>query len=182
VIHKGQFICLPLAECAICPISESIRNASKFKLSRHHCKDYQAYEYLCYDRFYFPGTSPRKRSNLININGHYINLSDSLFALLLRFVGRLKRSKNGWVNRGDLIEDGLVTDWESFQVFNNLRVAITGSLLEKNGQKIIQNDGSKNYRLSTHPDFITYDKTRLLKHPSLNVRSIVKKLPKSTQF
>lgn len=45
------------------------------------------------------------------------------------------------------------------------REPLQGSLLEKNARKFIENDGSKSYRISTHPDFITYDKKKLLLHP-----------------
>jgi hypothetical protein len=46
----------------------------------------------------------------------------------------------------------------------------------KNVQKFIENDGSKNYRISTHPDFITYNKKKLRGHPDGRVREIAKKL------
>jgi len=42
--------------------------------------------------------------------------------------------------------------------------------------KFIENDGSKNYRLSTHRDFVTYNKKKLQGHPDGRVRVIAKKL------
>ncbi|MDQ1328838.1 MAG: hypothetical protein QG641_2124 [Candidatus Poribacteria bacterium] len=48
-----------------------------------------------------------------------------------------------------------ITDTLKYQIYSNLRTALEGSLSDKNGQKFIQSDGSKNYRISTHPDFIT---------------------------
>ncbi len=51
-----------------------------------------------------------------------------------------------------------------------------GSLLEKDAKNLIENDGSKRYRISTHPDFVTYDRDNLLKHSDVQV--LAKKLPK----
>jgi hypothetical protein len=53
-----------------------------------------------------------------------------------------------------------------------------GSLLEKDSRKFIENDGSKRYRISTHPDFVTYERGNLLKHAETEVREIAEKLPK----
>jgi len=47
---------------------------------------------------------------------------------------------------------------------------------DKDRQKFIQNDGSKNYRISAHPDFVTYDKERLLNHPDPDIRGLAKRL------
>jgi len=33
------------------------------------------------------------------------------------------------------------------------------------------------YRISTHPDFVTYDKPRLLEHPDADIRELSKRLP-----
>jgi len=50
-------------------------------------------------------------------------------------------------------------------------------LLKKNAKTFIENDGSKRYRISTHPDFITYDKEELLQHPDEDIRRIAEQLP-----
>ena len=60
---------------------------------------------------------------------------------------------------------GIIRDPDKFQIFSNLRTALQGNLLDKNARKFIENDESKSYRISTHPDFITYDKDKLLQHP-----------------
>jgi len=57
-----------------------------------------------------------------------------------------------------------------------LRKVLEGSLLEKDAKKFIENDGSKRYRISTHPDFVTYERGNLLKHAESEVRTIAKKL------
>lgn len=139
-------------------------------------KDYRDFEYKCYDRVYIPGTVPMKRSNEIEVNSHKIRLGDSLFKLLLRLVLELKKKRHGWVNRHTLDSDSIITDVDKFQIYSNLRTALQGSLLDKNGQKFIENNGSKQYRISLHPDFIAYDREKLLKHPDNSIRDIAKKL------
>ena len=118
-----------------------------------------------------------KRSNLLVVNGSEIKIGDSLFRLFLRFVLELKKKNGGWIDRLTLGSDRIVSNPDSFQVYGNLRTKIEGSLLVKEGQRFIQSDGSKNYRISTHPDFITYDKKKLRNHPDNTIREIAQKLP-----
>jgi hypothetical protein len=146
------------------------------ELTESQNKDYKNFEYKCYDRVYIPGTIPMKRSNEIEVNNHKIKLGDSVFKLFLRLVLELKRKKDGWVNRHSLGSDSIITDVEKFQIYSNLRTALQGSLLDKDGQKFIENNGSKQYRISLHPDFIAYDRKKLLKHPDNSIRDIAKKL------
>jgi len=120
--------------------------------------DYNKYDYKCQDKLNIPGTSPRKRSNEVFINGHKISLGDSIFALLMRLVVELKKEKGGWINTADLMAEGFINDTMLHQPYSNLRSKLEGSLKEKDGQKFIESDGSKHYRLSTHPNFVTYDK------------------------
>ena len=72
--------------------------------------------------------------------------------------------------------DTIIADVEKFQIYSNLRTALEGSLLDKDGQKFIENNGSKQYRISLHPDFIDYDREKLLMHPDTGIRDIAKKL------
>lgn len=139
--------------------------------------DYEEYGYRCRDRLHIPGSFPRDRSNDICLNGHRLQLGDSLFALLLRFVVELKKKKDGWVNIYTLKSDGIITDPLNYQIYSRLRTEIRGSLLDKDGKKFIESDRSKNYRVSTHSDLVTCDKERLLNHPQSNIRELAKKLP-----
>lgn len=147
------------------------------ELSDKQDRDYKDFEYKCYDKIYIPGTIPMKRSNEIEVNNHKIRLGDSMFKLFLRFVQELKKKKHGWVNRHTLGLDSIIADVDKFQIYSNLRSALQGSLLDKDGQKFIENDGSKQYRISLHPDFIAYDREKLLKHPDSSIQTLAKKLP-----
>ena len=102
-----------------------------------------------------------------------------MFNLLLRFILELKKKKGGWVNIYTLEDEGIISDPMKYQIYSNLRTALKGSLLEKDGKKFIQSDGAKNYRLSTHPDFITYNRKKVLKHQVNKVRELARRLPKN---
>ena len=81
------------------------------------------------------------------------------------------------VNIYDLKSEGIITDDLKYQVYIRLRIELKGSLLGKNGDKFIESDDSKNYHISTHPDFITYDKEKLLNYQDNQIKDIAKKLP-----
>jgi len=146
-------------------------------LSDEQEKDYNEYGYKCYDRVHIPGDVPMKRSNIIEVNGNQIKIPDRLFGLLLWLVLELKKKEGGWVDRYTLASAGIVSDPEDFRTYSNLRQKLEGNLAKKNGQDFIQNDGSKRYRISTHPDFIRYERGKLIKHPDERVREIARKLP-----
>jgi hypothetical protein len=137
--------------------------------------DYEKYGYKCQDKLHIPGTFPRKRSNDVFINTNKISLGDSLFALLMRLAVELKKKKGGWVNTADLMDEHFINDIMLHQPYSNLRSNLEGSLKEKDGQKFIESSGSMEYRLSTHPDFVTYDRKKLKSHPVSLVQSLFKK-------
>lgn len=146
------------------------------ELTEKQNKDYKDFEYKCYDKVYIPGAIPMKRSNEIEVNNHKIKLGDSVFKLFLRLVLELKKTKEGWIHRHNLGSDSIIADVEKFQVYSNLRTALQGSLLDKDGQKFIENNGSKQYRISLHPDFISYDREKLLKHPDSSIQKLARRL------
>lgn len=162
------------------PIEELISRLLKPKaiteLSKRQKADYDKFDYQCYDKVYIPGTIPMRRSNLIVVNENEIKIGDSIFTLFLRFVVELKKKEGGWVDIYTLESEGVITDSLKYQIYSNLRTALEGSLSDRDGQKFIQNDGSKNYRVSTHPDFITYDKKKLLNHQDRQIKELAKKL------
>jgi len=139
-------------------------------LTKKQTDDYTKYEYKCYDRMHIPGTAPRKSSNDLIINGHKIKMPDEPFPLLIELVVKLKKGKGGWLSK--------YTEPGKYQIWDRLRKPIEGSLLKKDAKEFIENDGSKHHRISTHPDFVTYDRSNLLKHPDNSVRMFAKKLPK----
>lgn len=158
----------------IISIEEILKN--KKKITDKQNEDYKKYEYKCKDQIYVPGTSSFYRSNEIIVNRNKINIGDSLFLLLLRLSIELKKGEDGWVNIYSLYEEHIIADPDKYQIYSNLRTVLKGSLIDKNAKKFIENDGSKNYRISTHPDFITYNKDKLLSHKDPQIRKLAEEL------
>ena len=136
------------------------------KLNDQQTQDYTKEKYLCQDQLFIPGTSPRKKSNDLVVNGKKIKMPDEGFKLLMEFAVELKKGKGGYVTK--VVEEG------KYQPFGRLRTVLGGQV---DSNKFIENNGEKRWRISTHPDFVTYDRSNLLKHPDLSVRSLAKKLP-----
>lgn len=140
------------------------------KLTSKQTADYTKHGYLCRDVVHILGIAPRKRSNNLNVNGQTIKMPDEAFKLFIELVVELKKGKGGWLTK--------VVDAGKYQIFDRVRTPLQGSLLDKDAKKFIENNASKQYRISTHPDFITYDRAVLLKHTDATVKSFAKKLPR----
>jgi hypothetical protein len=146
-------------------------------LSERQEADYKEFEYRCYDKVYFPGEMSMKRSNLIVVNGNRIKIPDSLFALFFRLAVELEKERGGWVDTQTLESEDVITDAQNYQRYSSLRALLQAALLGKNAEEFIQSDGSKHYRISTHPDFITYDRSKLRNHPDPKIMKIAQDLP-----
>ncbi|MCX6340633.1 MAG: hypothetical protein NTX71_12060 [Candidatus Aureabacteria bacterium] len=77
----------------------------------------------------------------------------------------LKKGNGGWIAPSDLVGGEFINDIEHRQRYSQLREHFKGSLEEKDGEKFIECDRSKGYRLSTHPDFVAFDEMKLRDHP-----------------
>jgi len=151
-------------------IKEFMPEAGSTALTKKQAKDYKDFDYKCYDKIHIPGTAPMKRSNDLEVNGHKIKMPDGAFKLFIELVAEIKKGKGGWLTKA--------VDAGKYQIFDRVRSPIQGSLLNKDAKKFIENNASKQYRISTHPDFITYDRANLLKHADSTVKALAKKLPK----
>ena len=151
-------------------IKEFMPEAGATALTKKQAKDYKDFDYKCYDKIHIPGTAPMKRSNDLKVNDHIIKMPDGAFRLLIEMVVELKKGKGGWLTKA--VEAG------KYQIFDRLRKPVEGSLLGKDAKKFIENNASKQYRISTHPDFVTYDRANLLKHTDSTVKALARKLSK----
>lgn len=147
-------------------------------LSEEQKRDYKKYEYKCKDKIYILGTSQHFRSNDIIINKVQMTIGDSILKLLLRFLVELKKRNGGWISRDTILDENIFNsdDPEDFRKFYELRKALKGFLLKKDSNKFIENDRKKHYRISTHPDFITYNKEKLLNHKDPQIRKLAEEL------
>lgn len=140
------------------------------KLTAAQMADYTKHKYLCRDSLHIPGNPPVNRSDELVLNGHKTTIPDVPFRLLIELVVELKKGEGGWLTKH--------TEAGKYQSIDRLRKPIEGSLLERDAKKLIENDGSKRYRISTHPDFVICDHENLLKHTDPEVRAHAKKLSK----
>lgn len=138
------------------------------KLTAAQTDDYTKHAYLCYDSLHIPGTGQLKRSNDVVINGHTVKMPDGPFRLLVELVAELKKGEGGWLTKH--------TEVGKYQSFERLRKPLEGYLLKKDAKRFIENGGSKRYRISTHPDFATYNIEKILKHSDIEVVELVKKM------
>ena len=106
----------------------------------------------------------------MNVNGHTIKMPDNAFKLFIELVVELKKGKGGWLTK--------VVDAGKYQIFDRVRSPLQGSLQVKDAKKFIENNASKQYRISTHPDFVTYNLANLKKHTDSTVKALAKKLEK----
>jgi len=153
-------------------------------LSGQQEKDYDDFRYKRYDQVHFPGNIERDGRNVVEINEYEARLGDRGFNLLFRLAAQLKKDKEGWVHTSTLETEGILADVESYQVFDRLRSSLEPCLTGTTRRDLIENVRSKGYRVSTHPDFITYDKKRLLeqfKDVDARVIRIVEGLPELTE-
>jgi hypothetical protein len=151
-------------------IKEFMPEAGVTALTKKQAKDYKDLGYKCYDKIHIPGTGSMKRSNDLEVNGQKIKMPDNAFKLFIELVVELKKGKGGWVTK--------VVDAGKYQIFDRVRSPLQGSLQGKDAKKFIENNASKQYRISTHPDFVTYDRANLKKHADLTVKALAKNLPK----
>jgi len=151
-------------------IKEFMPEGGATALTKQQAKDYKDFGYKCYDKIYIPGTKAISRSNNLDINGHTIKMPDNAFKLFIELVVELKKGKGGWLTK--------VVDAGKYQIFDRVRSPLQGSLLGKDAKKFIENNASKQYRISTHPDFVTYNRANLLKHTDSTVKDLAKRLPK----
>jgi len=151
-------------------IKEFMPEAGATAMTKKQAKDYKDFDYKCYDKIHVPGTAPMKRSNDLSINGHVIKMPDKPFTLFIELVAELKKGKGGWLTKK--------VDAGKYQIFDHVRKPLEGSLLAKDAKKFIENNASKQYRISTHPDFITFERKNLVRHTSVSVQTLAKGLPK----
>ena len=117
-----------------------------------------------------PGTDSRKKSRYIQIHGESRKIGDSLFPLLLVFVIELKKGEGDWIHLEDLAKKKKV-------IGNDAEYQKVGRLRDVLGVNLLENDGSGNYRISTHPDFVGYNKKKLLTSRDEWISDLANELP-----
>jgi hypothetical protein len=107
------------------------------------------------------------RSNILRSYTYYgRSIKDVVLALW--------QDGSGWIEAPIFWDEGIIPDPEKHQSFSNLRKLLEEHLGSKDGKQFIENDGTKRYRLSTHPDFINCDREKLFHHHDDRTRRIAR--------
>lgn len=142
----------------------------KHKAKQEKQEDYESYKYKTRVKLHIPGTT-HGQSYHIFVDGHETTLGRSAIPVLLRYVLELKNNPEGWVHVDKLREQGLVDSYDSTDYYDKCSLInrsfqqsqlpedIAKNLLEKSKTK--GGPKGKERRLSTRPDFVTYDKQEL---------------------
>ena len=146
----------------------SDRQASEFEGDRD--------AYSCNLPIHIPGSTAKRSSNIVLVDGRKVTLGDVPFALFLRLVLEQTRNKNGRVSRSTLINTGFIKPGSEFQSISRLREPFRMCLGDADPEDFIETCEHQSVRLSTHPSLITYDKARLLYHRSRKVRRVAARL------
>lgn len=156
-----------------CSQKDMIEGNIDNKLTKQQFADNKAHGYLYTERIHIYGYDVKEQRNRITINKQDVQIQDANLRLFVRLVVELKKGGGGWLHKQELLYEHAI-QVDGYQPFDNLRRALPGV---ESGAKFIQNRRGGNYRISNHPDFITYDKNNLLKHNDPDIARFASHLP-----
>lgn len=161
----------------IISIEETLKN--KKKITDKQNEDYEKYGYNCKDQIYIPGTLSVNHNFIIFLNEKETKIKDANFLLLLRFVVELKKGNGGKVHLNDLEKDKIIPSRKYYQYIERLNDDLKINLMfcKDSKKQLIKSLGARYYRISTHPDFVTYNLENLLNYPDdSRIRDLAKRL------
>lgn len=83
-------------------------------------------------------------------------MPDNEMLLLIRLAMELKKGEGGWIETEKLYDEEITEEVPISRLFGRLRNSLSPGLLDRDGEKFIENEGAGRYRISTHPDFVTF--------------------------
>jgi hypothetical protein len=127
------------------------------------------------------GRTEGRRSNLLEVAGHDVILTDSSFRLLLRLVVALVETDDGFLSRTDLTygadldaEQALAPEGLE-QALSRLRGPFRPALGDLKPTQLIEVRGGR-VRLSTHRRYVTWDLEVLMLHADGLIRELSRRL------
>lgn len=128
------------------------------------------------------GRTERRNSNVIDVTGHRVVLTDAPFRMFLRLVVALCETPDGFLSRSDL-RYGTGIDGETDlapegldQALSRLRAPFQPALEGLERTDFIETSSGR-FRLSTHRRYVTWDRKALLGHQDKWVPRIAARLP-----
>ncbi len=134
-------------------------------------ENYKKYKYKCYYKITIIGKDEDlKKENYIEIDDNGTELGKHNFILFLRLALELTRNNEGWVNIESFVQEIDLSFTGRHQLIGRLRENLAKiKVLDNNIVKeLIENKKDGLYRISNHPDFISYKKNELLEDYSGN--------------
>jgi len=113
------------------------------------------------------------------LNGKKTKIKDANFLLLLRFVVELKKGNGGKIHLNDLEKDKTIPSRSYYQSIDRLNNDLEVNIMfcKNNKKHLIGSLGARYYRISTHPDFVTFNLDNLLDYPDdSRIRDLAKRL------
>ncbi len=157
--------------------------ALSIELSDAQKADYAYDDYHCKVRILVTGTFDSAGRNMVVVNEGRVVLGHKQLQLLLVFVAGAKNNQGAWVDPDELIPlrfNPRAPGGGKYQPLSRLRDKLR-PVLESDPKDLFEKGfdetGMSRYRLSTHPDFVTYDKGKLLQHPDPDIKRIAGQLP-----
>lgn len=123
-------------------------------------EDYKKYKYKCYYKINIIGKNEDlKKENYIEIDENGIELGKHNFIFFVKLASELKRNKEGWVDIESFVQEIDLSFTGIAQLIGRLRENLMKIKVLDNNivKRLIENKKSGLYRISTHPDFITYN-------------------------
>jgi hypothetical protein len=139
--------------------------------------DYKNEKYKTRVRLHVSGNVLDDGKPLIRLNDRELSIDVASFILLLWLVQASKKEEHGWIGKSFLIARNVLPD-AADQAIARLRTCLSGGLghIKRTdfieAKKAPSSKGPGSIRISTHPDFITYDKQMILKQFDDNKRIV----------
>lgn len=137
------------------------RDIDEIKLTDSQKEDYKKYKYKTYYKInIIEKDEDLKKENYIEIDENGIELGKHNFIFFVKLASELKRNKEGWVNIESFVQEIDLSFTGIAQLIGRLRENLMKIKVLDNNivKRLIENKKSGLYRISTHPDFITYNK------------------------
>lgn len=166
------------------------RNRKNWKLPEPRILELSAPEEAEFTVAHFHGRLPivitgkpaKRASNVLEIDGHHIELADADFVLLLRLVQALYEAADGFVTKGGGARPGGLADEPDLvpagieQAIGRLRQAVQPVLGDLDPKALIEVVRGR-VRLSTHRRFVEIHRERLTQHRHPVVQRVLSRIP-----
>ena len=159
------------------PRPPKVSSSDEAKLSEREQEDYQTHDYKCYDRIVVTGRSITRRETEVLLNDNSVALGSRQLELLLILIRAAKTVAGGWVDSSALSCVNVDPRTGRFQPISRLRDRLAPATKTRDASELVEYGGANGFRISAHPNFITYNRAALHKHTSQAVRAIAKELP-----